>query len=82
MRFYFDLFYEVFQKQNWKCLRKENNFFKTKMFLFRKHLRNESVFETKVKLFLFLKRKYFDLQTKVKDFSKRKQNFLNENVFV
>jgi len=39
-----------------------------KMFLFRKHLRNESVFETKLKLFLFLKRKYFSLQTKVKVF--------------
>ena len=26
------------------------------MFLFRKHLRNESVFETKVRSFLFLKR--------------------------
>ena len=42
------------------------------MFLFRKHLRNESVFETKVKLFLFLKRKDFKLQTKVKVFPKRK----------
>jgi len=28
------------------------------MFLFRKHLRNESVFETKVKLFNFFKRSF------------------------
>ena len=35
------------------------------MFLFRKHLRNECVFETKAKLFLFLKGKNFNLQTKV-----------------
>jgi len=40
--------------------------------MFRKHLRNESVSETKVKLFLFLKRKYFNVQTKVKAFPKRK----------
>jgi len=40
------------------------------MFLFRKHLQNESVFETKVKL--FLKQNDFDLQTKVKMFPKRK----------
>jgi len=32
-------------------------FFKTKMFLFRNHLRNESIFETKVNMFLFPKRK-------------------------
>jgi len=42
------------------------------MFLFKKHLRNESVFETKVKLFLLLKRKDFNLQTKLKVFSKQK----------
>jgi len=36
------------------------------MFLLRKYLRNESVFETKVKLILFRKRKDFNLQTKVK----------------
>jgi len=47
-------------------------FFKGNMFLFRKHMRNESVFETKIKLFLFLKRKDFNLQTKVKVFPKRK----------
>jgi len=47
-------------------------FLKMKMFLFRKHLRNKSVFQTKVKVFLFLKRKDLNLQTKVKVFPKRK----------
>jgi len=49
--------------------------------LFRKHLRNESVFVTKAKL--FLKRKYFNLQTKVKVFTNpKKKFFLNENAFI
>jgi len=52
--------------------KRKSIFLKRKMFLFRKHLRNESVFETKVKLFLFLKRKDFNLQTKVKVFPKQK----------
>jgi len=43
-------------------------------------VRNESVFATIAKLFLFLKRKDFYLQTKVKLFPKRKIFFLNENV--
>ena len=34
------------------------------MFLFRKHLRNESVFEMKVKLFYFLKHFFFQKCTK------------------
>ena len=67
MRFFFNLFYEVFPKQKWKYLRNEN-----KMFLFRKDLQNENVFETKIKLFLFLKRNDFNLQTQVKVFPKRK----------
>jgi len=48
------------------------NFFETKIFVFRKHLRNESVFKKKVKLLLFLKQKDFNLQTKVKVFPKGK----------
>ena len=48
-------FYEVFPKQKWSLFETKIIFFETKIFLFRKHLRNESVFETKVKLFLFLK---------------------------
>jgi len=44
MRFFFDVSRSVSETKI--------NCFKTKMFLFRKHLRNESVFETKVKLFL------------------------------
>ena len=48
------------------------------MFSFRIYLRNESVFETKVK-FLFLKRKDLNLQTKVKVFPKRKCFYL-ENI--
>jgi len=35
-------------------------------------LRNQGVFETKVKLFLFFKQKDFNLQTKVKLFPQRK----------
>ena len=43
---------EVFPKQKWKCFQNENRIvFKTKMFLFRKHLQSESVFEMKVKGF-------------------------------
>jgi len=45
---FFVLFYEVFLKQKYKS-------FETKMFLRKKHLQNESVFETKMKLFFFLK---------------------------
>jgi len=60
MRFFVDLLLnyfffckmEVFPKQKCQCLRNENKIvFKTKMFLFRKHLQSESVFETKVKCF-------------------------------
>jgi len=51
------------------------------MFLFIKHLRNESVFETKIKSFLILKQKYFNLQTKVKVFPKRKSFFLKRKCF-
>jgi len=51
---FFVLFYEVFLKQKYKS-------FETKMFLRKKHLQNESVFETKMKLFFFLKWKYFNL---------------------
>ena len=43
---------EVFPKQKCQCLRNENKIvFKTKIFLFRRHLQSESVFETKVKCF-------------------------------
>jgi len=52
-----------------KCFRNKKIFFKK---LFRKHLRNEGVFETKVKLFLFVQRKDFNLQTKVKVFPEQK----------
>ena len=38
-------------KQKWKRFRNENKIFWNEMFSFRKHLENESVFETKVKLF-------------------------------
>jgi len=42
VRFFFDLFYEMFPKQRRKCFLREKKFFlKTKMFLFRKYLRNE-----------------------------------------
>jgi len=52
------------------------------MFVFRKHFRNESVFETKVKLVLILKRKDFNLQTKVEVFPIRNKSFEIENVFI
>ena len=74
MRF-FDLFYEVFPKRKYI-------FFETKMFVFRKHFRNESVSETKVKLVLILKRKDFNLQTKVKVFPIRNKSFEIENVLI
>jgi len=45
--------------------------------VFGKQLRNESVFETKAKLFLFLKRKDFNLQRKVKV----RKHLRNESVF-
>jgi len=51
------------------------------MFSFRAHLRNERVFETKVKLFLLLKQKYFDLQTKMKVFPKRKWKYFETKMF-
>jgi len=44
------------------------NFSQRKMFLFRKHLRNESVCETKVNMLLFSKRKHLNLQTNWKRF--------------
>jgi len=69
---FFDLYYEVFPKQKWKCFRDENKIFWNENVLFRKHLRNASVFETKVKLFLFLKQKGFNLQTEVEVFLKGK----------
>jgi len=51
-----------------KCFRK-----KIKIFV--------SVFEMNVKLFFVLKRKYFNLQTKVKVFPKQKQNVLKRKCF-
>jgi len=69
---FFRFICEVFPKQKWKCFRNENTFFETKMFLFRKHLRNASDFERKVKLTVFLKGKDLNLQTKVEVFPKRK----------
>jgi len=68
MRFFFDFLSETKVSVSETKLQ----FFKGNMFSFRKHMRNESVFETKIKLFLFLKRKDFNLQTKVKVFPKRK----------
>ena len=57
MRFFFDLFCEVFPKRKY-------------IFLKRKCFYLENICETKV--ILFLKRKYFNLQTKVEVFPKRK----------
>jgi len=52
----FSICFTCFRNRSlWKCFRNENNFFLTKLFLLRKHLRNESVFETKLTLFQFLK---------------------------
>ena len=77
MRF-FSICFTFFQK--WKCFRKENKFVcKTKLFSFRSRLRNESVFETKLKL--FLKRKDFNLQTKVAVFPKRIWNIFETKRF-
>jgi len=45
-------------------------------------LRNETVFETKVKLFLFFQRKDFNLQTKVKVFPKRKYIVFKMKIFL
>jgi len=52
------------------------------MLLSIKHLRNESVFETKVKLFFILKLKDFNLQTKMKVFPKRKYIVLETKMFL
>ena len=69
---FFYLFCECFRNKSESVSEMKINFFKTKMFVFRKHLRNESVFKKKVKLLLFLKRKDLNLQTKVKVFPKGK----------
>jgi len=52
------------------------------MCLFKIKLRNEIVFKTKVKFVLFLKHKYFNLQTKVKVFPKRKYIFYKMKMFL
>jgi len=62
---FFSFFAKCFGNKSESVSETKKIFFKSKMFLFRKHLRNESVFETKVKLFLCLKSKDFQLQTKV-----------------
>jgi len=72
MRFFSVCFTKCFRNKSESVSKTKLKFVETKIFLFRKHLRDESVFETKVKLFLFLKRKDFNLQTGVKVFPKRK----------
>ena len=62
---FFDLFYEVFPKQKWKRFRNKNW-----TILKRKYFCLDNICDTKVEL--FLKRKYFHLQTKVKVFPKGK----------